>query len=87
MHDFPGLKPACSLIRCDSTVGVIMFRIVHTVYMYDIRVVLVCSSLESKCISLAKVWQCFWIVSIHKHLLIKMCIQTHGNTNEYTNTC
>ena len=27
MHDFPGLKPACSLIRCDSTVVVILFRI------------------------------------------------------------
>ena len=37
MHDFPGLKPACSLIRCDSTVGVILFRrSVRTVYMYDI---------------------------------------------------
>ena len=26
MHDFPGLKPTCSLIRCDSTIGVILFR-------------------------------------------------------------
>ena len=45
VHDFPGLKHACFLIRCDSTV--------RTVYMYDIRLRLVCSSLESKRLSLA----------------------------------
>ena len=32
MHDFPGLKPAYSLIRCDSTVGMILFRMSCTVY-------------------------------------------------------
>ena len=54
MHDFPGLKPTCSLIRCDSTVGVILFRMsLHAVYMYDIKVRLVCNSLEWKRLSLA----------------------------------
>ena len=42
MHEFLGLKPACSLILFDSTV-----------YMYDTRVRMVYSSLESKRLSLA----------------------------------
>ena len=35
MHDFPGLKPACSSIWCDSTVGVILFRIPWLKYVND----------------------------------------------------
>ena len=34
VHDFPGLKPACSLIRCDSTDGVILFRMGHSYSLY-----------------------------------------------------
>ena len=28
LHDLPGLKPACSLIRCCSIVGAILFSII-----------------------------------------------------------
>ena len=34
MQDFPGLKPACFLIRCDSTVGIIMFRMSRSYSLY-----------------------------------------------------
>ena len=34
MHDIPGLKPDCSLIRCDSNVGVIMFRMSCSYCLY-----------------------------------------------------
>ena len=30
VHDFPGLIPTFSLIRCDSTVGVILFRMIRS---------------------------------------------------------
>ena len=37
IHDFPGIKPTCSLIRCRSTDGAILFRMsVCTVYTCDI---------------------------------------------------
>ena len=34
MHDFPGLKAACSLITCDLTVGVILFRMSRSYTLY-----------------------------------------------------
>ena len=34
MHDFPGLKPACYLIRCDSTDGVILPRMSRSYNLY-----------------------------------------------------
>ena len=37
MHDFPDLKPACSLIRCCSMVGAIMVNIIVSIE-FDIMV-------------------------------------------------
>ena len=34
VHDFPGLKPAFPLIMCDSTVGVILFRMSSSYSLY-----------------------------------------------------
>ena len=34
MHDSSGLKPACSLISGDSTVGVILFRMSRSYSLY-----------------------------------------------------
>ena len=34
MHDFPGRKPTCSLIRCCSSSGVTLFRIIRSYNLY-----------------------------------------------------
>ena len=34
VHDFPGRKPACSLIRCCSSRSVILFRIICSYNLY-----------------------------------------------------
>ena len=34
MHDFPGRKPACSLIMCCSGRGVTLFRIISSYNLY-----------------------------------------------------
>ena len=34
MYDFPGRKPACSLIRCCSSRGVTLFRIIRSYNLY-----------------------------------------------------
>ena len=45
MHDFPGLKPACSLIRSSSSMGAILLRMsLRIVCTCDIGGILVYSS-------------------------------------------
>ena len=47
VHDFQGLKPACSLMRCPSTIGANYVSIFHRAYTCIIHS---CILLQRKCI-------------------------------------
>ena len=42
VHDFHGLKPACSFMRCPSTIRATYVSIFHRVYTWGIVVISVC---------------------------------------------
>ena len=42
VHDFQGLKAACSLVRCPSTIGATYVSIFHRAYTCGIVVISVC---------------------------------------------
>ena len=42
VHDFQGLKPACSLMRCPSTIGATYVSIFHRAYTCSIVVISAC---------------------------------------------